>query len=171
MISSLALTQQKPDNIGFDTNGVLKIYDFGLAKELLNGDRMKDGLYKNMTALTGAIRYMAPEVGIGKPYNLYADVYSWSMVMWFILALEPPFGFFTEDMIQDRVFKRGTRPAIFKRWNETIGELMRASWDVDIKSRPSFLEISLLLKQELIDCDGLTVMTGSSANSSVDSDA
>ena len=35
---------------------------------------------------------MAPEVGLGQPYNLAADVYSWSMLMWFMLALEPPFG-------------------------------------------------------------------------------
>lgn len=33
---------------------------------------------------------MAPEVGLGLPYNLKADVYSWSMLMWYILALEPP---------------------------------------------------------------------------------
>ena len=105
---------------------------------------------------------MAPEVGLGKSYNLKSDIYSWSMVMWFILALEPPFGFYTEEMIQDRVMNRGTRPAIFKRWNRMIGDIMRASWDTDINERPSFLEISLVLKQELIDCDNSTVMTGSS---------
>jgi hypothetical protein len=41
---------------------------------------------------TGAIRYMAPEVGKGEPYNLKADVYSWSMLFWFIIKLEPPMG-------------------------------------------------------------------------------
>lgn len=104
---------------------------------------------------------MAPEVGLGQPYNLSADVYSWAMVMWFMLALEPPFGFYSEDMIIDRVFRRGSRPAIFKAWNEMIGELLQAAWDTDLSKRPSFLEVSLCLKQELVDCDGGTVGTNS----------
>jgi hypothetical protein len=110
---------------------------------------------------------MAPEVGLGQPYNLSADVYSWSMVMWFILALEPPFGFYTENMIADRVFKRGSRPAIFKRWKESIGELMKRAWDTDHVSRPSFLEIRLDMSQELIDCDDATVAGSSVANSAL----
>ena len=163
----LVRLQQKPDNIGFATTGVLKLYDFGLAKELLDSDRMDDGLYKNLTGMTGAIRYMAPEVGLGKPYNHYCDVYSWSMVTWFILALEPPFGFFTEDMILKRVLEKGTRPTIIKRWNKMIGDLLMAAWASNIKNRPSFLEITLNLKQELIDCDSTVVAASSDANSSI----
>jgi len=36
------------------------------------------------------MRNQAPEVGLGLPYNLKADVYSWAMLMWYIMALEPP---------------------------------------------------------------------------------
>ena len=137
---------------------------------MLERDKIEGGLYRNLTGLTGAMRYMAPEVGLGRPYNLSADVYSWSMVMWFMLALEPPFGFYTESMIASRVLRKGSRPAIFKRWNELIGDIMRASWDVDIQNRPSFLEISLVLKQELLDCDGASLVTGSSTTNSVSAD-
>jgi serine/threonine protein kinase len=145
--------KQKPDNIGFDLDGHLKIFDFGLAKELREFERTKDGLYK-LTGMTGAIRYMAPEVGLGKPYNLTADVYSWSMIMWFILALEPPFGFYTEDMIRDRVLKRGSRPAIFNSWSETLGNLMKRAWSVDITARPSFSEVCSVLNMEMVEKDG-----------------
>jgi hypothetical protein len=96
---------------------------------------------------------MAPEVGLGRPYNLTADAYSWSMLMWFMLALEPPFGMYSNKMIFDRVFRRGSRPAVFKKWNEMISDIMKCCWDADISQRPSFLEISLCLKQELIDCE------------------
>jgi hypothetical protein len=51
------------DNIGFDSNGTLKIFDMGLAKALSEEDRLENGLYQ-LTGLTGGIRYMAPE---GKP--------------------------------------------------------------------------------------------------------
>jgi serine/threonine protein kinase len=41
----------KPQNIGFDRYGDLKLFDFGFAKELKLKDRMEDGRYN----LTGSI--------------------------------------------------------------------------------------------------------------------
>jgi len=64
----------KPDNIGFDVEGTLKIFDFGLAKELVEDEQNEDGLY-NMTGFTGAVRYMAPEVGLRKPYNHKGELF------------------------------------------------------------------------------------------------
>merc|ERR1719352_1567883 len=101
--------------------------------------------------MTGAMRYMAPEVGLGKPYNLSVDIYSWSMIMWFILALEPPFGFYTEGMIRDRVHRRGSRPAVFDSWSKPIGNLMKNAWDNNISTRPSFSEICSTLKMEMME--------------------
>jgi serine/threonine protein kinase len=143
----------KPDNVGFDGQNVLKIFDFGLAKELRAEDQESDGTYRNMTAMTGAIRYMAPEVGMRKTYNLSADVFSWAMLMWFILALEPPFGLYTENMIMDRCWAKGYRPVIFKRWNNIIKDIIKQAWDQNPSARPSFLDVSLALKQELMNFD------------------
>jgi serine/threonine protein kinase len=50
----------KPDNVGFDEKGVLKLFDFGLAKELKDADKLPDGNYR-MTGHTGSRRYMSPE--------------------------------------------------------------------------------------------------------------
>ena len=50
----------KPDNIGFDASGCLKLFDFGLAKELKPGEGNTDGRYE-LTGNTGSRRYMAPE--------------------------------------------------------------------------------------------------------------
>jgi hypothetical protein len=47
---------------------------------------------------------------------------------------------------------RGCRPAVFTTWSDNIKELMKCAWDPVISERPSFLEISLVLKQEMIDC-------------------
>jgi serine/threonine protein kinase len=49
----------KPDNVGFDVRGDVKIFDFGLAKELDPNKRLDDGTYK-LTSDTGSLRYMAP---------------------------------------------------------------------------------------------------------------
>jgi serine/threonine protein kinase len=126
------------------------LFDFGLAKELRDEDRCADDthLYR-MTALTGAIRYMAPEVGLQKPYNLKADVYSWSMLMWYILALEPPMGLYTPRMIVDRVFRKGVRPATQEKWSDGLKKLLKEAWSASIDERPSFPEIMLILRDEV----------------------
>eukprot|EP00527_Entomoneis_sp_CCMP2396_P004335 CAMPEP_0198140306 /NCGR_PEP_ID=MMETSP1443-20131203/3484_1 /TAXON_ID=186043 /ORGANISM="Entomoneis sp., Strain CCMP2396" /LENGTH=423 /DNA_ID=CAMNT_0043802679 /DNA_START=40 /DNA_END=1311 /DNA_ORIENTATION=+ len=135
----------KPDNIGFTADADLKVFDFGLAKELHEVDVLEGGLY-NLTGLTGAIRYMAPENGLRKPYNFKADVYSWSMLMWNIMALEPPLGMYTPNMFLDRVFAKNYRPAINEKWPADISNIIRDSWDPEIDRRPSFQDIMDRLK-------------------------
>lgn len=51
----------KPDNIGFSSEGDLKLLDLGLSK-VLSKSEMDNASY-NMTGETGSVRYMAPEVG------------------------------------------------------------------------------------------------------------
>jgi serine/threonine protein kinase len=44
----------KPANVGFTLAGEVKLYDFGLAREVVDDGR-------KMTGYTGSARYMAPE--------------------------------------------------------------------------------------------------------------
>ena len=53
----------------------IKVFDFGLAKELHEKDKLADGTFK-LTAATGSTRYMAPETSRGEPYNLSCDAVS-----------------------------------------------------------------------------------------------
>eukprot|EP00977_Amphora_coffeiformis_P025619 scaffold20863_cov181-Amphora_coffeaeformis.AAC.2 len=125
----------------------IKLFDFGLAKELHEVDRDRSGLYRNMTGFTGAIRYMAPEVGKHQRYNLTADVYSMSMLLWHMMALEPPLGLYTPNMMLDRVFTKGHRPYINEKWPEAIQDLLRRGWNQDIKVRPSMDQVTQELRQ------------------------
>ncbi|GAX24281.1 hypothetical protein FisN_4Lh016 [Fistulifera solaris] len=136
----------KPDNVGFhQDDDTVKIFDFGLAKELQDSERDENGLYR-MTGVTGALRYMAPEVGLRQPYNLSADVYSWSMIMWYIMALEPPFGAYLPNMFFERVFQKGYRPAMKDKWSDPLKTLMKESWSSDVSERPSFEAIQKTLR-------------------------
>ena len=132
---------------------MLKIFDFGLAKVLKEEDLEKDGLYRHMTKLTGAVRYMSPENAQGQPYGLTTDVYSWSMIMWFVLALEPPFALYTEKMILERVCDRGYRPKVFNAWSPRMSKLISRGWDADPTKRPSFAKVAEELKKELAEVD------------------
>ena len=49
----------KPENIGFDIRGDIKIFDFGLSKEIPLEGAFDGGLFK-FTEMTGSPRYMAP---------------------------------------------------------------------------------------------------------------
>ena len=44
-----------------------------------------------LTGQTGSVRYMAPEVSLGEPYNQAVDVYSFSMVLWEMLHMKKPY--------------------------------------------------------------------------------
>lgn len=68
------------------------------------------------------------------------------MLMWYILALEPPLGMYTQRMFLDRVFEKGYRPAIREKWPEELKSLIRSSWDENIARRPDFDEIKHRLK-------------------------
>lgn len=81
----------KPSNLGFDIRGTIRLFDFGIAKELKEKDRIEGDLYK-CTKMTGTRRWMAPEVFLGQPYGLKADVYSFGLMFWYVVALELPFG-------------------------------------------------------------------------------
>lgn len=96
---------------------------------------------------------MAPEVGLKVPYNLTADVYSFSMLLWFILALEPPYGFYTPEMFVQRVFQQGHRPVLIDGWPRSLSDCMRRGWDVRLQVRPTFDEMMYVLKQEVAYMD------------------
>ena len=70
---SIVYRDLKPDNIGFDVRGDVKIFDFGLAKEITQAEKVDDDLYK-MSGNTGSLRYMAPEVALEQPW-VHKDIW------------------------------------------------------------------------------------------------
>ena len=62
----------KPENIGFDSHGIVKLFDFGLAKQVNEEDMCANGTYK-LTPNTGSIRYMAPENSTFKPTHTRSE--------------------------------------------------------------------------------------------------
>ena len=80
---SILYRDLKPDNLGMDKEGSIKIFDFGMATELFfkSCDRFGPDEY-NATAYTGTLRYMSPENLFGKPYGLPSDIYSFALVLY-----------------------------------------------------------------------------------------
>jgi len=130
----------KPENFGFTINNEIKLFDFGLSKELSSCKKTEDGTYK-LTGGIGTQRYMAPEVLRHERYNFSADVYSFTVLLWEILTLKRPFeGFSSEQHFQ--LVGNGTyRPSISKKYSTPVKRLLEDGWSSNLHNRPSFEEI------------------------------
>ena len=145
--SNIVYRDIKPDNIGFDVRGDVKIFDFGLSKEFDPSTKDDDGTY-NMTADTGSPRYMAPEVFLGERYNESIDVYSFSILMWQILKLQTPHEGFTMSVLKKKVIIGGARPKCDPKWSPRLRELIQNGWSSP-KNRPTMEDVTEVLRCEI----------------------
>lgn len=138
-ICSILYRDLKPENVGVDSQGVVKIFDFGLAKELKAKYKVGDDEYK--LSVAGTRRYMAPEVFLKKAYGKPADVYSFALTMWEILALEKPYSKLSVVDMTQKVCHKGKRPSSIKDVDKDINEMMSSSWSQDPKVRLTMNDI------------------------------
>ena len=81
----------KPENILVNTNGYLKVIDFGVSKKLETKD------YTN--TIIGTSNYMSPEVIMGKSYNFNADYWSLGIILYEIYYGKLPFNSGNKEQI------------------------------------------------------------------------
>lgn len=129
----------KPNNIGFASDGVLKVFDFDLARLLPSGQ--PDKLFK-LTANVGSPRYMAPEVQRGDRYNLEADCFSFAVLVYEMLTSKTPYG----GMERDWGESNKTIPA---SWSEEFRAALKSCLSSVITKRPDAKTIRVMLEQEL----------------------
>ncbi|MGK3737931.1 MAG: serine/threonine protein kinase [Bacillariaceae sp.] len=79
---NIVLRDLKPDNIGFDDDGNVRLFDFGFARSVEECDPKE---------ICGSPRYLAPEVVAGKGYSLKVDVYSFGVLFFEVCSLKVPF--------------------------------------------------------------------------------
>ena len=110
----------KPDNIMIDTNGYLKVIDFGVAYKLENKD------YTN--TIIGTCHYMSPEVIEGKNYSFNCDYWSIGIILYEIFYGKLPFGFNVND--RNKIYKEILENKIyfpdskFESFNNLISNLL-----------------------------------------------
>ncbi|POG59112.1 kinase-like domain-containing protein [Rhizophagus irregularis DAOM 181602=DAOM 197198] len=114
----------------------------GLCGEVGNEDETK---------IYGVMPYVAPEVLRGKPYTQAADVYSFGMVMYYIITGKQPFENRAHDSLLALDICNGIRPEIPEipeipelKSNLYI-DLMKKCWDSDPDKRPNVELIGTIL--------------------------
>lgn len=138
----------KPDNIGFDVRGDVKIFDFGLAREYPKTEKMTNDTYQ-MSGKTGSLRYMAPEVAKEEPYNETVDVYSLAIMAWQIFEMDTPFRGYSIAMHNDLVVGKGGRPRVNPKWGDRLCGWLKKAWSSKIPERPSTTECTKVLRDEI----------------------
>jgi len=150
----------KPANVGFDSRGVLKLFDFGFARctaahdsSSMCIDKLDDGdksrlLYEKC----GTHRYMAPEVGLEMGYSFPADVHSFGILLWQICSLKKPFDKVeSADQFHKVVFVNGTRPKLVKCWPQVLRDTMTSCWSVSAVDRPDMRYVKTMLSAYACD--------------------
>ena len=150
----------KPANVGFDSCGVLKLFDFGFAIGITpppeDYDASADkGTGKKAHLLyekCGTPRYMAPEVGLSKGYGIEADVYSFGILSWEIFSMIKPFAKIkSAKEFHNTVFVKGERPKAGKNWPKHLKETTSLCWSTDPEERPTMAFVKSMLTASVRD--------------------
>lgn len=127
-----------------------------MARELREQDKdINSGMY-HLSSMTGSLRYMAPEVGMGQPYNETCDIFSFTIVLWEMLSLQRAYAStgaasMTQDNFMKMVFDDMKRPPIRFSWSKTLRELLRNGWAHSPHDRPSASKVHTVLRRQLVN--------------------
>jgi len=136
----VVLRDLKPDNVGFDHNGVPKIFDLGFAREF-HTLKPKE--------VAGSLRYMAPEIALGQPTEFASDVYSFGVLLWEMSTLEKPYKHIHDrDEFIESIMINGWRPSSSHMPSTSLRKLVKECWDADHTRRPNFSKVVKVLKVE-----------------------
>jgi serine/threonine protein kinase len=147
---SLVYRDIKPENIGFDIRGDVKIFDFGLCKSLAPQLKSQGYGYR-LTGRAGSLPYMAPEVALMSTYDSKCDVFSFSILLWEILSLAPAFKGFSPTQFMEKVVVEHERLAVPKTWPPLTRLMLPEAWDKDPKIRPDMKRVAILIRGDLND--------------------
>ncbi|XP_046510924.1 fibroblast growth factor receptor 2 isoform X7 [Equus quagga] len=134
-------------NVLVTENNVMKIADFGLARDINNID-----YYKKTTNGRLPVKWMAPEALFDRVYTHQSDVWSFGVLMWEIFTLggSPYPGIPVEELF--KLLKEGHRMDKPANCTNELYMMMRDCWHAVPSQRPTF-------KQLVEDLDRILTLT------------
>lgn len=87
----------------------------------------------------------APEVFRHEDYNETVDVYSYAMILFYLLDGLPPFCFLSGLEAVRRASEEGDRPIIPRNWDQRLSALLQECWHENKAARPPFKTIIEIL--------------------------
>lgn len=153
----IAMRDLKPQNIGFDAIGTVKLFDFGMARQVHETDTAE---------LAGTFRYISPEAILGHRIGLDSDVYSFGVILYELVTLLKPFDQFFQrgklvrkEAFVENVVVGGWRPSLSGIPCRATRRLISKCWDPSPRARPCFDRIYFLLNHIVATNTGATTGT------------
>ncbi|KAA8494324.1 putative serine/threonine-protein kinase [Porphyridium purpureum] len=140
--SNLLHRDLKSSNLLLDSDFNTKISDFGLVHYF---DPESTSSVVGPTGHAGTYQYMAPEIIQHEASTEKSDVYSFSIVLWEILARKLPYLGMDPTLVADQVAANQLRPPIMPFFPQPLAVLMSACWSAAPDRRPSFVEIEQIV--------------------------
>lgn len=146
----------KPENILLDSEGHLRLTDFGLSKDSISGDKLTH-------TFCGTPEYLAPEILYGKGYSFSVDWWSMGAFLYEMLTGWPPFYHDNVKVLYDKILNANVKypsyvsePAkdvIHKLLQRDISQRLGCGGNgaAEVKSHPFFESIDWneLLKKKI----------------------
>ncbi|EDO36442.1 predicted protein, partial [Nematostella vectensis] len=121
-----------------DFNNILKITDFGLAREIANTTRM---------SAAGTYAWMAPEVIRTNTFSFASDVWSYGVVLWELLTGQVPYKDVEALAVAYGVAMNSLTLPIPTTCPEVFKNLMADCWNQDPHKRPTFKAVLEALEE------------------------
>ena len=137
----------KSSNLLVDSNGKIKVCDFGLSR-ILNAD------YLPSTLGMGDVQYASPEVMKGGHVSEKSDVYSFGVVLWEMVTLITPWRDLRPEQVVLAVAGEGKQLSLDDGMQAEVRRLIEECWRPLPRERPSF---AWLIKR-LSEMKGITCL-------------
>ncbi|XP_072048665.1 mitogen-activated protein kinase kinase kinase 13-like [Amphiura filiformis] len=154
--NDLAHRDLKSPNCVLTADDVLKICDFGIAKDLTST--------KTTENVIGSFRWMAPELITESQLSPKGDIFAFGIIVWEMVSCEVPYKGMRNEYVMFQVSMKGLRPKIPDDCPQFLKELMTRCWHQDRTQRPESLEIlrsvwneyrPTLVGETITEADGL----------------
>ena len=119
----------KPDNIHVSNAGVLKLMDFGIAKQMVTTD------HSSGNVVVGTFKYLSPEQALGNPIDGRADLYCLGIIMYELLTGRHPF--YAESSVGYAYHHARTPPPDIRSFNPEVRAGLRNICEKLLKKEPS----------------------------------
>ncbi|KAI3924157.1 hypothetical protein MKX01_029692 [Papaver californicum] len=129
----------KSPNLLVDKKYTVKVCDFGLS-------RLKANTFLSSKSVAGTPEWMAPEVLRDEPSNEKSDIYSFGVILWELVTMQPPWVNLNAAQVVAAVGFKNRRLDIPNNVNPQVAELIEACWAYEPWKRPSFASIMETLK-------------------------
>ncbi|EJD47872.1 Pkinase-domain-containing protein [Auricularia subglabra TFB-10046 SS5] len=130
----------KPENVFLNGDGVVKMGDFGLSKQLASAS------FAN--TYVGTPYYMSPEVMQEKAYDSKSDIWSLGCLLYELCALNPPFHEAKTHTELSHFIRSGRIPPLPRVYSSSLTQVIKAMLNVNPAMRPSAQQ---LLQHERLD--------------------